>query len=177
MNNAQSMNIAQTERLLLRTWHESADRAAALTLWRNPQVARYIDDGKVPTAEEILASLAHGVQHQTKYGCQLWAVERQREVIGCCGFSHFEAPNTFEMVFHFLPSHWSKGYATEAGQAALAYFYTQNPAAKVVAGAHPDNRASWRVLDKLGFVYQGLKWFNDTQQEEPFFIHKQKSNL
>jgi RimJ/RimL family protein N-acetyltransferase len=38
-----------------------------------------------------------------------------------------------------------------------------------MAGCHPENEASKKVLLKSGFSFVGNKWFDDTQREEPCF--------
>lgn len=46
---------------------------------------------------------------------------------------------------------------------ALANIHPQ----KLIAGCHPENKASMHVLKKVGFQFVGNKWFEDTQREEP----------
>jgi RimJ/RimL family protein N-acetyltransferase len=38
-----------------------------------------------------------------------------------------------------------------------------------MAGCHPENEASKKVLLKSGFSFVENKWFDDTQREEPCF--------
>ena len=39
----------------------------------------------------------------------------------------------------------------------------------VTASASPDNQGSLKVLEKVGFTFVGMKWFEDTEQEEPCY--------
>lgn len=163
--------ITSSSRLILRVWHSENDLEAAIRLWGDPEVMSYVDDGQPMDAASIKQSLFYGQQHQQKYQCQHWAVELKSsgQVIGCCGFNLYEGGPDLEMVFHFTRAHWGQGYATEAGQAALTYAQTSLKPPRIVAGVHPENKASERVLLKLGFVSKGLIWFDDTQAYEPFF--------
>jgi [ribosomal protein S5]-alanine N-acetyltransferase len=50
--------------------------------------------------------------------------------------------------------YWGQGYMTEALAAACAHFRLAHPGAKVYATCDPANRASARVQERAGFVYQ-----------------------
>ena len=51
---------------------------------------------------------------------------------------------------------WGQGYATEAAKRVLAFAFRDLKAERVNAGWFADNPASGRVLEKLGFVPDGL---------------------
>lgn len=74
-------------------------------------------------------------------------------VVGCIGVDLMETGN-IELGYWIARDHWNKGYATEAGRAALANAkslgYDQVEASHFV-----DNPASGRVLRKLGFQPTG----------------------
>jgi ribosomal-protein-alanine N-acetyltransferase len=42
----------------------------------------------------------------------------------------------------------------------------------VTASASPENEGSLKILEKIGFTYKGMKWFDDTEQEEPYYEYK-----
>jgi RimJ/RimL family protein N-acetyltransferase len=48
---------------------------------------------------------------------------------------------------------WGKGFATEAAFDALEYAWEKLWLSKVYAEQHPDNRASEKILKKLGFAF------------------------
>ncbi len=50
---------------------------------------------------------------------------------------------------------WGKGYATEAAAAVLNFAFDSLKAHRVVAFCHADNRASSRVMEKLGLTQEG----------------------
>ena len=54
-----------------------------------------------------------------------------------------------------MPSHWGRGYATEAGRAVIATVRDSLRIDRLVSGHFVDNPASGRVLRKLGFVATG----------------------
>lgn len=73
-------------------------------------------------------------------------------IIGTVGFKHAEGG--LEMGFWIARDHWGRGYATEAGRAALEVVRALGHR-RVQAGHYLDNPASGRVLRKLGFRETG----------------------
>ena len=63
------------------------------------------------------------------------------------------AEEIIELGFHLLPKFWGQGLATEAARAVIPYAFEKYAAKKLVAGHHPENVNSKKVLDKLGFKY------------------------
>jgi [ribosomal protein S5]-alanine N-acetyltransferase len=52
-------------------------------------------------------------------------------------------------------AHWGKGYVTEAMQPLMAYAFETLHCHRLQAKLSAENRASARVLEKLGFAYEG----------------------
>ena len=63
---------------------------------------------------------------------------------------------TYELRFVFHPDHWGHGYATEAAAALLDHCFRGLQAHRVVARCDPRNRASSRLLTRLGFRLEAL---------------------
>ena len=60
-----------------------------------------------------------------------------------------------ELGYWVVPSHWGRGYATEAARAVVAAARYSLPIDRLVSGHFTDNPASGAVLRKLGFVASG----------------------
>ena len=58
-----------------------------------------------------------------------------------------------EVAYHFARDVWSRGYATEAAGAWVGAAFDQLQLDRVVALAYPANRASTRVMEKLGMHF------------------------
>lgn len=71
-------------------------------------------------------------------------------LIGGIGIQRDE-DGDIEFGYWLTPSHWGRGFATEAGHAALAAIRSSLGYRRIVAGHFVDNPASGRVLEKLGF--------------------------
>lgn len=73
-------------------------------------------------------------------------------LIGCVGID--PADGAAELGYWIARPHWGRGYATEAGRAALEIARMLGHS-RVVASHFLDNPASGRVLRKLGFAPTG----------------------
>jgi RimJ/RimL family protein N-acetyltransferase len=61
-----------------------------------------------------------------------------------------------EVAYRLARSAWGRGLATEAAGALVAHGLGALGLPRLVAVTYPDNHASQRVLDKLGFERRGL---------------------
>jgi len=77
------------------------------------------------------------------------------EFIGSGGVMPVKDTPDVEIAYHFLPSAWGKGYATEAATAILAFGFENLRLKEIIGLAYQDNVASWRVLEKAGMRFVG----------------------
>ena len=56
-----------------------------------------------------------------------------------------------------LPSAQGSGYATEAGKAVTTFGFETIGETCLTAVTHPENRASARVMQRLGMTYIGIQ--------------------
>ena len=75
--------------------------------------------------------------------------------IGSGGLVQVKDAPDVEIAYHFLPSAWGKGYATEAATAILDFGFEKVRLKEIIGLAFPENVASWRVLEKVGMRYVG----------------------
>jgi RimJ/RimL family protein N-acetyltransferase len=89
-------------------------------------------------------------------GYGLLVVERAAdgERLGMCGLIHRPWLDAPDLAYAFLASASGQGLATEAGRAVMAYARGTLRLDRVMAIVVPANRASIRVLEKLGFVLE-----------------------
>lgn len=144
-----------TERLVLRRWEER-DLPAIREQCADPQVMRYL----LPVEDEpaLRAMLARMDGFLAEYGYTFWSVERRADgaYLGMCGLKP-GAPGTpiadmLEIGWRLGTAHWGQGYAREAAQAVLDWAWAHTDEDEVVAITVPDNRASWRLMERLGMV-------------------------
>jgi ribosomal-protein-alanine N-acetyltransferase len=75
--------------------------------------------------------------------------------IGYCGVRPLLNTPYVELAFALERMSWNRGFATEACEAALDLAFRYLPVQSVFATVYPDNRASIRVLTKLGMSPHG----------------------
>lgn len=74
------------------------------------------------------------------------------EIMGDMGFKG--GPNNvgeIDLGYSIVPSYQGKGFATEMGKAMVKWGKSQTDVKTVKAACNPDNIASKRVLEKIGF--------------------------
>ncbi len=84
-------------------------------------------------------------------------------LLGWCGLFPLEESGLIELGYRYVRAAWGRGIATEAAGAVLEHGFKALRLDPIVAVAHPDNLASLRVLDKLGFHGQGRTRYYDTE--------------
>jgi RimJ/RimL family protein N-acetyltransferase len=142
----------ETERLLLRMIRpDDLDDLAAL--FADPDVVRYVANGKTADRAEAEVALQSILRHWQTHGFGRWiAVNKHTgKFVGCGGLrSLFGTP---EVVYHLAKENWGQGYATELGSAALRFGFDRG-FDRIVAIAKPLNAASIRVMEKLGMTFE-----------------------
>jgi len=160
--------IAETERLQLRVF-EKNDVEDAKAFWGNEEVMEHCS-GAIPHEHLDKALEAYASCHETK-GLSVYAVieKESGRVVGAAGFNVRTTQETVELIYHFAKSAWGKGYATEAAGACVDFAKKHPRVMNIYASADPKNVGSLKILEKIGFEYKGMKWFDDTNQEEPYY--------
>jgi ribosomal-protein-alanine N-acetyltransferase len=86
-------------------------------------------------------------------------------LLGTAGFWRWDkAHHWAEVGYELRPEHWGKGLMPEALTAMIRFGFERMELHRVEANITPANTASRRVLEKLGFVCEGVKrenWFHD----------------
>jgi len=82
-------------------------------------------------------------------------IQRKTANLGYCGIRKIPDGRT-EIFYGYAETAWGKGYATEAARAVIAYgkehFAGFEGDPMVIAMTYPQNPASAKVVQKLGFV-------------------------
>jgi RimJ/RimL family protein N-acetyltransferase len=145
--------LIETARLRLRMFRrEDLDDLASM--FSDPQVMRYVADGKPAGRDVADKALTSVIDHWGRYGFGRWAAEDK----ATCNFVGFGGLRSLfglpEVVYHFTPPHWGKGLATELAHASLRYGFEEHQFERIVAIAKPENTASIHVMEKLGMHFE-----------------------
>ena len=113
-----------------------------------------------------------GIESFERHGFGFWGIrEKTREdLVGFGGFRFVEPTSDVEVLYGIAPARWGRGYATEAAAALLAWAFRETGLPRIFAGADAPNRASLRVLGKVGMRYHGTR--TTVAGETPYWVIK-----
>ncbi len=80
--------------------------------------------------------------------------KKTEDVLGWCGLKYTVKFNEYDIGFRFYERYWNKGYATESAKACITYGINDLSIKEIVGRAMVENRASIRVLEKIGLIYE-----------------------
>jgi len=149
----------ETDRLILRVL-TTADADSLFELDSDPEVMRYLNNGRTHTRKEIVERvLPHYLEHSVRYGDRygFWAAidKAHGEFIGWFHFRPFrDAPEEIELGYRLKRSAWGKGYATEGARALIRKGFVELGIGKIVADTLARNVRSRRVMEALGMTLE-----------------------
>ncbi|MEO1010526.1 MAG: GNAT family N-acetyltransferase [Bacteroidota bacterium] len=145
--------ILETKRLFLRELHPT-DAESFYRLNLDLDVLRYTGDSPFDSVENSQRFLEN-YDHYKRYGMGRWGVIRKDDgaFLGWCGLKFTEKTKEYDIGFRFFQKYWNKGYATEAAKACLTYGLDTLQIPRIIGRAMKGNKASIRVLEKIGLTY------------------------
>jgi RimJ/RimL family protein N-acetyltransferase len=159
------VKVIETERLILRRVTVEDDEFI-LELLNDPSWLRFIGDKGVRTPDAardyILQSLV-ALYERLGFGLYLTELKGEGVPIGICGLIKRDALEDVDIGFAFLPAFRGKGYAYESALAVMEYGKRTFGLKRLAAITSPDNYGSAKLLEKLGFHFEGMvKLSNDS---------------
>ncbi len=161
-----------TPRLVLREICES-DYPALRELDSDPEVLRY--EHALYSEEETRARLKSFLadrdqQPVTHYRLAITIRPADRLRGWIVLTSTISAIREYEIGWTLHHQDWGRGYAPEAAREVLRFAFGSLQAHRVVAFCHAENRASLRVMEKLGMQPEGrlreVRWLNQAWCDE-----------
>src|SRR5215469_1019880 len=142
----------ETDRLILRPF-EASDAEAAFGWLGDPVVMRFTPTGPDKSIEETKTRLVAFMDHQQLHGFSKWLIsDRDSGVaIGDSGLLVLQDYGWIDLGFRFPQQYWGRGLATEAASAWVRAAFDEFHLKRLGAFVHPENVASIRVLEKVGF--------------------------
>ncbi|MGD9702477.1 MAG: GNAT family N-acetyltransferase [Acidimicrobiia bacterium] len=146
----------RTARLLLRPF--TATDAPALAAYRSdPDVARFQDwdlPFSVEDAEKLIAGQA-GQSGPERGGWYQIAIEHDGELVGDLALGLDDSGQLATLGYSLRSDRQGSGFATEAAEALIDRLFESFGIHRVAATLDPANIASARLLERLGFRYEG----------------------
>ena len=152
-----TLQILETERLRL-TPIARDDIPHIFPLMRDSEVMAFWD---MPESDDpdLIAAIVEGQMEEMAGGRAIfWAMRAlyEDQFMGVCDLSEIDLRHhRAEVGFMLGRDAWGQGYAFEAVQAVLSYAATRG-LRRLIARTHLGNRRSDSLLERLGFVEEGL---------------------
>jgi ribosomal-protein-alanine N-acetyltransferase len=158
----------ETSRLRLRPLAET-DEADLVALDSDPEVMRYVGSPAGVKSRAETVERARLRIRETRRGdyepLGFWRIEGRSDGTfhGVGALIRMPDGDDVEVAYRLARSAWGLGIATEAAGALVAHALGPLALPRVVAVTYPENRASQRVLDKLGFERRGIREYKGVQ--------------
>lgn len=148
------MSFLETERLAIRPW-SPADREDFAAMARDTELMRYINAGQPFTDEEIDGFLARQERQMAEYGVCMGAIVEKESgrIAGVAGVQPLGTTGDYEVGWWVARDRQGRGYATEAGGAAVRHVLETLARPRVAAIIDPGNDRSVAVATRLGMRY------------------------
>jgi len=146
------VTVLTTARLRLRPVR-SEDVPILLRHWSRPLVRRWLWDDRLPTLDDISAVVESSTRSWQQSGYGFWIIE-PRQMVHCIGTVGFREASwesgVCELVYSLDPAWWGNRLASEAGRAVITWAFGKHPWPRIVGATDAPNRASARVLERIG---------------------------
>ncbi|MCD6035108.1 MAG: speG [Rickettsiales bacterium] len=135
------------------------DAPALFEYISHPEVQRFISDEDIPrTPPEAIRETEYwgGLFHQRQ--SIYWAIadRETNHLIGTCGFNFWNRLHKKgEISYDLARPLWGKGIMTRVLEKMIQFGFEEMQMHRISATVSPENPASIRVLDKLGFKHEG----------------------
>jgi [ribosomal protein S5]-alanine N-acetyltransferase len=152
MTRTKAPSRLETERLIL-VPPQLEDAAAIFERYSgDPEVTRFLGWARHRSIAETESFLTFSADEWKRWPAGPYLIRSRDtgELLGGTGLG-FEATDRAVTGYVLAKDAWGKGYATEALR-AMVDLAPRVGVARLYALCHPDHRASWRVLEKCGFV-------------------------
>lgn len=126
-----------------------------------------MESGELRDAYQQMLTLCRKHPEHILY-CTPWKIclKDKDTVVGDLGFKGPPEKGIVELGYGMEPEYEGRGYMTEAAEVIIQWAFAQKGVTAVEAETEPENAASQRVLEKLGFRPCG------TGEEGPRFARK-----
>ena len=148
----------ETRNLLLRRMHP-ADANALFKVLGDDEVAEFYDDDAfvhISQASDQIEAWESGFQNKRSIR---WGITRKDEgdIIGSCGYYGIHTWNRRASIGYELGRiYWRQGIMAEALSAMIDFGFDEMDLNRIEALVMPENSASIKMLEKLGFRNEGL---------------------
>ena len=144
----------KTEDFVLRELTEN-DLEDISSIWGSPEVTEKMSSG--PLSREDSVQMLYVLRSLWKNDAGIrWGVERDRRLIGTCGFHNInKGAKRGELGYELDYEFWGRGFMAKALRPVLDYGFNIMRFQRIEAFLNVDNDRSAGLLLKLGFLKEG----------------------
>jgi RimJ/RimL family protein N-acetyltransferase len=154
---AHPLPVLETPRLRLRP-PVDADVPALFAIFSDPETMRYWTTPTMRDIAEAEALLQDIHEHAQARTLLQWGIARREDdgVIGTCTLLHIEREHRrCELGYILRRDHWGRGFAHEALTRLVDHAFDTLAFHRLEADIDPRNTASIRLVERLGFRFEG----------------------
>ncbi|WP_025026939.1 GNAT family N-acetyltransferase [Caldalkalibacillus mannanilyticus] len=157
----------ETERLFFRQY-SMADLPFLLTMTRDPDVMKFIGEGRALSEKETVEGLGRFIKsyEDKEHTGLLVAIEKEsRSPIGHAGLikQMIEGKQEIEIGYWLAKEYWGKGYATEAAVGCKEYGLSNLGKKRLVSIIQLENHPSMNVARKNGMQFERTVSFREKE--------------
>ena len=125
----------------------------------DPKVVKTLASvGKPLTEDAVKKQIDQNVVHWQEHGFGYWVfhLKKDGQFVGRGGLTinQIDGKEVVGLGYAVMPDYWNRGFATEIAAASVEVGFGHLGLTEIWSWALPDNRASQRVMEKLGFRYE-----------------------
>ena len=142
--------------LLLRSL-QLGDLDSLIAIWSDPEVTRFLPSRGQPIPQKsVKQSLSTFIEHWQQRNYGIWAIVNRdsSQAIGYCGLRYLEELGEVELLYGLARDYWGRGIITQAAKASISFGFETANLKRIIALVLPENQASKRVIEKVGFDYE-----------------------
>lgn len=156
------------------------DSGLMLDLDSDPEVMRYITNGKTTTPKDMRDIYIPRMKSYTNHdkGWGIWKVFRKEDDLFIGWYllrPHKDKPQEVEIGWRFKKAYWGNGYGTEGAKLFVGHVFKQDNISKVWAIALPENLGSRKIMEKIGMTYVKTYTHNDPLFKEDVVLYELES--
>ena len=133
--------------------------------YADPEMMKYMPKSDLAPRERAESAFRFfaGAWSQHGYGAWMVTDKRSGQLLGDCYVEpeDLSGSGEVEIGYDVGREFWGQGVATEVSRAVLRFTFENSPVERIVGVAIPENIGSWRVLERLGFVFEKEARFYD----------------
>ena len=147
--------MLETQRLLIRQFTPD-DLDKLIELRSDEEVIKYLGGKNNHIPEAIAKRLKFYIACYEKFGygmsSMIW--KETGEMFGWSGLQPLEETGEIEVGYGMIKEFWGKGIGFECALAWLKFGFETAGLERIVAVASPENKGSWRIMEKCGMKYE-----------------------